>query len=60
MSWSRKYYRTLTEAQHKANDEWFEGMLLLLKDTGVLAVPALRKVFNKKGEEVSWATICTE
>jgi len=53
MSWSKKYYEGLTEAQHKANDEWFENMLKFLKDKGVLFVPNLQKTFNKKGEEIS-------
>mgnify|MGYP003148042299 FL=1 len=51
-SWSKKYYEGLTEAQHKANDEWFKNMLKFLKDKGVLFVPNLQKSFNKKGEEI--------
>ena len=51
-SWSKKYYKGLTEAQHKANDDWFKDMLRLLKDKGILAVPNLQKSFNKKGEEI--------
>jgi hypothetical protein len=51
-SWSRKYFFTLTEAEHDANDAWFEGMLRLLKDDGILGVPTLQKAFNKRGEEV--------
>ena len=50
-SWSKKYYNSLTEEQHKANDDWFKDVLRLLKDTGILAVPNIQKCFNKKGEE---------
>ena len=54
MSWSKKYYNGLTEAQHKANDDWFKNMLKFLKNSrkGVLFVPNLQKSFNKKGVEV--------
>ena len=51
-SWSKKYYEGLTEAQHKANDDWFESKRKLLNYTGVLIVPNLQKSFNKEGEEV--------
>ena len=51
-SWSKKYYEGLTEAQHKANDDWFESKRKLLNYTGVLIVPNLQKSFNRKGEEV--------
>jgi len=51
-SWSKKYYEGLTEAQHKANDEWFESKRKLLNYTGVLIVPNLQKSFNRKGEEI--------
>ena len=51
-SWSRKYFFTLTEAEHDANDAWFEGMLTLLAPDGILGVPTLQKAFNKRGEEV--------
>ena len=51
-SWSKKYYEGLTEAQHKANDDWFESKRKLLNYTGVLIVPNLQKSFNRKGEEI--------
>jgi len=51
-SWSKKYYKGLTEVQHKANDVWFKNMLKVLKNTGVLAVPNLQKTFNKQGQEI--------
>lgn len=54
MSWSKKYYKGLTEEQHKANDAWFKSQLGMLKDTGVVVVPNLQKVFNKQGEETDW------
>ena len=52
VSWSKKYYEGLTEAQHKANDDWFESKRKLLNDTGVLIVPNLQKSFNRHGEEI--------
>ena len=51
-SWSKKYYEGLTEAQHKANDDWFESKRKLLNYTGVLIVPNLQKSFNRHGEEI--------
>ena len=51
-SWSKQYYEGLTEAQHKANDDWFESKRKLLNYTGVLIVPNLQKSFNRKGEEI--------
>jgi len=51
-SWSKQYYEGLTEMQHQVNDDWFKTSLTLLKDTGILGVPNLRKFFNKNGEEV--------
>jgi len=51
-SWSKKYYEGLTEAQHKANDDWFESKRKLLNYTGVLIVPNIQKSFNRKGEEI--------
>ena len=52
-SWSKKYYEGLTEAQHKANDDWFESKRKLLNYTGVLIVPNLQKSFNRHGEEIN-------
>ena len=52
VSWSKKYYEGLTEAQHKANDDWFKDTLKLLNNAGILFVPNLQKSFNKKGVEV--------
>ena len=53
MSWSKKYYKGLTNTQHKINDDWFKDMLTFLKENGILHVPNLEKSFNKKGEEVN-------
>ena len=47
MNWSKKYYKGLTNTQHKINDDWFKNMLNYLKDTGILYVPNLKKSFNK-------------
>ena len=52
-SWSKKYYKNLTEVQHQANDTWFQNTLDMLTDTGVLVIPNLQKVFNKNGNETS-------
>ena len=35
MNWSKKYYKGLTNTQHKINDAWFKNMLNYLKDTGI-------------------------
>ena len=51
MSWSKKYYKGLTNTQHNINDDWFKNMLRVLKDSGILHVPNLDKSFNKDGEE---------
>ena len=51
-SWSKKYYEGLTETQHQANDDWFKTSLNLLKNTGIIGVPNLQKIFNKNGKEV--------
>ncbi len=53
ISWSKKYYFDLTEEQHQINDDWFHSQLELLKDTGVLIVPNIQKLFNKQGEEIN-------
>ena len=53
-SWSKKYYPGLTAEQHQVNDNWFHSQLALLKDTGVLGVPNIQKVFNKRGEEIKF------
>jgi hypothetical protein len=50
--WSEKYYPGLTDQEHKANNIWFRDMLAMLTDTGILAVPSLRKSFNKQGKEI--------
>jgi len=50
--WSETYYKGLPQWQHEANNAWFKRALELLADTGILAVPNLRKTFNKRGEEV--------
>ena len=51
-AFSQKYYSHLDEFQHQINDIWFNKMLTMLKDDGVLYVPILDKEFNKLGEEV--------
>ena len=50
ISWSKQYFKGLTEAEHQANDDWFIQSLALLKPSGVLIVPCLGKRFNKQGE----------
>ena len=52
IQWSQEYYTGLTYTQHVMNNHWFNHMLLLLKDDGVLYVPNLDKSFNKQGEEI--------
>ena len=51
--WSQSYIKGLTFEEHHVNNEWFNNMLTMLKDDGVLIVPLLNKSFNKSGEEVS-------
>ena len=51
-SWSKKYYKGLTNFQHRVNDAWFKKTLSLLKNSGFLFVPNLQKSFNKFGDEV--------
>ena len=51
-SWSKQYYEGLTDREHAINDAWFRRMLGILSDVGVLVVPGIQKVFNKRGEEV--------
>ena len=53
-SWSQTYLKgyQLTWEEHHYNNEWFNNMLSMLKDDGVLYVPVLDKEFNKKGEEI--------
>ena len=53
MSWSKKYYKGLTNTQHKINDDWFKNVLRVLKESGILYVPNLDKSFNKKGREIN-------
>ena len=50
--WSQSYIKGLTTSEHNVNNEWFNNMLTMLKDDGVLYVPMLDKSFNKLGEEV--------
>ena len=50
--WSQSYMKGLTTDEHNANNEWFNNMLTMLKDDGILYVPMLDKSFNKLGEEV--------
>ena len=51
--WSQSYIKGLTTSEHKANNNWFNNMLTMLKEDGVLYVPMLDKSFNKLGEEVT-------
>ena len=51
--WSQSYIKGLTISEHNVNNEWFNNMLTMLKDDGVLYVPMLDKSFNKLGEEVT-------
>ena len=51
--WSQSYIKGLTFEEHHVNNEWFNNMLTMLKDDGVLYVPCLDKSFNKSGEEVN-------
>ena len=53
MSWSKKYYKGLTNTQHNINDDWFKNMLRVLKESGILYVPNLYKSFNKKCIEIN-------
>ena len=53
MSWSKKYYKDLTEFEHEVNDKWFKDTLFLLKEDGILYVPSINKSFNKEGVEQS-------
>ena len=50
--WSQSYIKGLTISEHNVNNEWFNNMLTMLKDDGILYVPMLDKSFNKLGEEV--------
>ena len=61
--WSQSYFvndttrndivtANLTPEQHQINNEWFNNMLSMLKDDGVLYVPILNKSFNRLGEEI--------
>ena len=51
-NWSQTYFTNLTLDQHNANNNWFNSMLAMLKDDGILYVPVLDKQFNRLGEEV--------
>ena len=53
-SWSQTYLKgyQLTWEEHHYNNEWFNGMLSLLKEDGTIYVPILDKHFNKQGEEL--------
>ena len=51
--WSQSYFDDLTLKEHIINNEWFDNMLTMLKDDGILYVPILDKEFNKLGEEVT-------
>ena len=51
--WSQSYIKGLTISEHNVNNEWFNNMLTMLKDDGVLYVPMLDKSFNKLGKEVT-------
>ena len=51
-SWSQTYIKDcqLTWEEHHLNNEWFNNMIAMLKEDGVLYVPYLNKSFNKQGE----------
>jgi len=53
-SWSQTYIKDcqLTWEEHHLNNEWFNNMIAMLKEDGVLYVPYLNKSFNKQGEEL--------
>ena len=51
--WSQSYIKGLTTSEHNANNNWFNSMLTMLKEDGILYVPMLDKSFNKLGEEVT-------
>ena len=62
--WSQSYFvndtsrddivtANLTPEQHNVNNQWFQFMLSMLKDDGILYVPCLNKSFNKLGEEIN-------
>ena len=51
--WSQSYMKGLTTSEHNANNNWFNSMLTMLKEDGILYVPMLDKSFNKLGEEVT-------
>ena len=50
--WSQSYFDDLTLKEHIINNQWFDNMLSMLKDDGILYVPILDKEFNKLGEEI--------
>ena len=50
--WSESYFNDLTIREHNVNNQWFNSMLNMLKEDGILYVPILNKSFNKLGEEV--------
>ena len=52
IQWSQEYYKGLTYTEHVMNNHWFNHMLRLLAEDGVLYVPTLNKSFNKQGEEI--------
>ena len=51
--WSESYFNDLTIREHNVNNQWFNSMLNMLKEDGVLYVPILNKPFNKLGEETN-------
>jgi len=62
-NWSQTYFvndtsrddivvANLTPEQHEINNEWFNNILAMLTDSGILYVPILNKSFNKLGEEL--------
>ncbi len=52
IQWSQEYFTGLTYTEHVANNHWFNMMLKMLKDDGILYVPVLNKSFNKEGKEM--------
>tara|TARA_B100000579_G_C22279275_1_gene597534 strand:- start:56 stop:268 length:213 start_codon:yes stop_codon:yes gene_type:complete len=63
-NWSQTYFvndttrndivvANLTPKQHQINNEWFNNILAMLTDNGILFVPCLNKSFNKLGKEIN-------
>ena len=51
-NWSQTYFPDLTLEEHTVNNKWFDSMLTMLKDDGILYVPILDKNFDRLGRLV--------